>query len=596
MCGIIAGVNGSFMAHALIDGLRKLEYRGYDSAGIAVLGERIKVRRAVGPVDQLELLLRDRPADGSIGIAHTRWATHGKPSEINAHPHVHDGIAVVQNGIIENHQELRRELIAAGHSFLSETDTEVIPHLIVEELARSSDLVSAIRRAAARMRGRYSIAVLDKRDRDTIVTLHMGSSLVIGRGNNGAWVASDDVALTDRVTDIASIEEGDIAILKRSEIKILDKKGTVVDREWAPVEESQSTTASTEWPDHTRREIDEQPTAVATTLRNLANLDIPECLVNADRIQIVACGSSYYAGMLARRWFEELAHIRVDLEIASELSTRPMLDTDKTAAILISQSGETADTIAALDLLEANSVPTVAIVNVARSQLARRADYFWPTSAGREIGVAATKTFVSQFTAIAQLALRVARLKGEVSISRAVELQAELCRLPSSIRNIFGCEAQARDIASRIKTSESCLFLGRGADYASAAEGALKLKELSYIHAEAYPAGELKHGPIAVIADGLPVIACASRGPTLEKTLSNLAEVKARGAYTVLITERGELECDAADDVIRVPQASPFIAPILHVVAMQFLAYHTSSQLGLDVDKPRNLAKSVTVE
>ena len=597
MCGIIAGINGNDMAQSLIDGLLKLEYRGYDSAGLAVIGERgFSVRKVSGPVDGLALRARAQPADGSIGIAHTRWATHGKPSATNAHPHLCGDIAVVHNGIIENHHALRWALKDAGHAFLSETDSEVIPHLISEAMKLGADLFDATRIAVRQLKGRYSFIVMHRSAPDRLIAVQQGSSIVIGAGPHGAWAASDDIALTGRVERTAVLDEGNIAILTRSGVEVHDANLALVSPNWEDVEPAVEVNIAALDGTHTRREIAEQPEAIRKTLLGLANRDVPISIVNARRVLICACGSSYYAGMLARSWFENLAGMRVDLEIASELSTRPMIDMDGTVAVLISQSGETADTLAALDTLQAAKIPTVAVVNVERSQIANRVDVLWPTSAGREIGVAATKTFTTQVTALGALALRIATLKGTLALELEHGLRRELDGMGIGIAKILESESHIAAIAAEIASAQSCLFLGRGPDFAVAAEAALKLKELSYIHAEAYPAGELKHGPIAIIHKGLPVIASTGQGPLLAKTLSNLAEVKARGAKTILITEQAaNIEGDA-DHTILVPSGSPYVSPIYRVVALQLLAFHVAKALDLDIDKPRNLAKSVTVE
>lgn len=597
MCGIIAGINGNDMAHSLIDGLLKLEYRGYDSAGLAVIGKHgLAVRKVSGPVDGLALDVRKRPAEGSIGIAHTRWATHGEPSATNAHPHLCGDIAVVHNGIIENHHALRWGLKDAGHAFHSETDSEVIPHLIGEAMKAGADLLDATRAAVRQLKGRYAFIVMHKNAPDRLIAVQQGSSIVVGTGPHGAWAASDDLALMGRVERTADLEEGNIAILTRAGVEMHDTNLALVAPEWNDAEPTTDLGVSALDGTHTRREISEQPEAIRKTLLGLANRDVPVSIINAQRILICACGSSFYAGMLARNWFENLAGMRVEMEIGSELSTRPMIDMDGTVAVLISQSGETADTLAALDTLQSAKVPTIAVVNVERSQLANRADVHWPTSAGREIGVAATKTFVTQVTALGALALRIATLKGTLALDLEHGLRRELEGMGSAIAKIIETEPHIASIAKEIAQARSCLFLGRGPDYSVAAEAALKLKELSYIHAEAYPAGELKHGPIAIIHKGLPVIASAGQGPLLAKTLSNLAEVKARGAKTILVTEQNaNIEGDA-DHTILVPSGSPYVSPVYRVIALQLLAFHVAKVLDLDIDKPRNLAKSVTVE
>lgn len=597
MCGIIGGVNGNDMAHALIDGLRRLEYRGYDSAGLAVLGDALTVRKATGPVDALALLVREHAAPGSIGIAHTRWATHGKPSRINAHPHVFDCVAVVHNGIVENHAELREELKAAGEGFLSETDSEVIPHLIARSLRDGAGFVDACRQAASRLEGRFAFVAMFAGEPGMLVAIQAGGALVVGRGQHGSWIASDDIALAGKVTQTLAVEDGETVVLGRGTAEIFDAAGAEITRDWQQVvAQSDDLEDDGDWPTHTRREISQQPSAIARTLVNLTNRDLPDDVVRARRLLIAACGSSYYAGLLARSWFERFANIKVDVEIASELPSRPLLDVQGTVGILISQSGETADTMAAVEAMKAAGIPTVAVVNVPRSRLARSADVLWPTDAGREVGVAATKTFTTQCIALMALAHRIASLKGSIGLDLEYSLRGDLDRLPSLIPAVLEKEAEIARIARVAASHDSCLFLGRGNEFAVAAEGALKFKELTYLHAEAYAAGELKHGPIAVVEDGLPIVVSIGKDRLTEKTLSNLAEVKARGAITILVAEEGQVPYDAADRVITVPASSAYIAPLLRVIAMQLLAYHAAVVLDRNVDRPRNLAKSVTVE
>jgi len=596
MCGIIGGVNGNDMAQSLVDGLRRLEYRGYDSAGLAVMGDEMALRKATGPVDALALLLREQPAAGSIGIAHTRWATHGKPSRRNAHPHVFDRVAVVHNGIIENHATLRAELAAEGDGFLSDTDSEVIPHLIAKGLRQGLTLPQACSAAADRMTGRFAFVAM-MHGVPALVAVQRGCALVLGKGPHGAWVASDDVALVGRVRHTASLEDDEMAVVTRRRVELFDAKGDPIERTWIQtVETEDEVDAMGAYATHTRREIDQQPAAIRRTLTGLANRDLPDSAVGARRILIAACGSSYYAGLLARPWFERLAGIKVDVEIASELPNRPLLDAEGTLGLLISQSGETADTLAALEAMKAAAMPTIGIVNVAKSKLARSVDILWPTDAGREIGVAATKTFTTQALAMMALAHRIATTKGTVDLPLEESLRGEMAAMADLVPQVLALETRIADIAHLVAGRQSALFLGRGGDFAAAAEGALKFKELTYLHAEAYAAGELKHGPIAVIEDGLPVIACAGGDTRMAKTLSNLEEVRARGAVTILIGEDGQVDATSADHVIALPKASPYLGPLVRVIALQLLAYHAAVALGRNVDRPRNLAKSVTVE
>jgi glutamine---fructose-6-phosphate transaminase (isomerizing) len=610
MCGIVGGIAQRPVAAILLEGLRRLEYRGYDSAGIAVLESpgRLNRIRTLGKVSRLREEVAAHPLPGTLGIAHTRWATHGEPATRNAHPHVcRDRCAVIHNGIIENYERLREEQAAAGHRFTSETDTEVVVHAIYDELEGGQPLIEAVRRATARLTGAYALGVIDALDPEHLVAARQGSPLVIGVGFGEHFIASDVFALLPVTHRFIFLEEGDIAELTREEVRIWDRDGQPVQR---PVKESRISTDSAErgpYRHYMLKEIFEQPRAIADTLegRLAGNHVLTESFGNAaaeifSRIQavtIVACGTSYHAGLVARYWIESIAKLPCTVEVASEYRYRHHVVPRDALFVTISQSGETADTLAALRLAKQSGyATTLAICNVPESSLVRESDLVLLTHAGPEIGVASTKAFTTQLVALLLLTTALGRCHGldESAEERLVGLMRSL---PSKIEQVLALDGQIESLAEQFVDKQHTLFLGRGEQYPIAMEGALKLKEISYIHAEAYPAGELKHGPLALIDEDMPVVAVAPNNTLLEKLKSNLEEVRARGGRLYVFADFHVPLAEAQDlTVIRLPETDDLIDPLVFAVPLQLLAYHVAVLKGTDVDQPRNLAKSVTVE
>ena len=607
MCGIVAAIARRNVVPVLIEGLRKLEYRGYDSAGLAVLKPELTRLRSVGRVAELAAQADDLSAD--IGIAHTRWATHGVPSEGNAHPHVSSGLAVVHNGIIENYAELKSELVDAGYVFTSETDTEVIAHLINALLATSDDLLSAVRQATQRLIGAYAIAVV-REGVAGIVVARQGAPLLLGVAEEGLYAASDASALLQVTRQMIYLEDGDLAELTASGQRIVDTQGQPVTR---PTHASTLTADAVElgqYQHYMQKEIFEQPVALANTLEMLGSTSTqgfnahifgtaaPDVLASTRSVLILACGTSYHSGLVARYWIEQLAGIPCTVEVASEYRYRVSVVDPDQLVVAISQSGETADTLAALKHAKARGMTrTLAICNVAESAIVRECALRFLTRAGMEIGVASTKAFTTQLAALFLLAATLAKLQGRLAANDETDCLAALRHLPLALKNVLELEpaiaAWARDFASK----EHALFLGRGRHYPIALEGALKLKEISYIHAEGYPAGELKHGPLALVDDAMPVVSVAPNDHLLEKLKSNLQEVRARGGELYVFADAdSEVEASPGIHVLRLPEHYGLLSPVLHVVPLQLLAYHVALVKGTDVDKPRNLAKSVTVE
>lgn len=615
MCGIVGGVARRDIVPILLEGLKRLEYRGYDSAGIAVLceeasGEARSLRRlrSAGRVTELSALAVQQRLTSPLGIAHTRWATHGAPSERNAHPHISGGIAVVHNGIIENHETIRERLESRGYRFESETDTEVIAHLIHAHLQDGDDLFTATRAAATELRGAYAIAVVADGGAGRLVLARHGAPLLIGVGKHEHFAASDVSALLPVTQTVVFLEDGDVAELFPDGYRIVDAAGATVERE---VHVSQLSAAAIElgpYNHYMQKEIFEQPGAVAATLEAVTNGStlVPQIFgVEADRVfrevksvLILACGTSYHAGMVARYWLEAMAAIPCAVEIASEYRYRESVPDPKTLVVTISQSGETADTIAALHHARAlGHQHCLTICNVPESALVRASALRFLTRAGPEIGVASTKAFTTQLAALLLLAMVLARIRGRLSSERERALIVALRHLPAALSHVLQVETAVKRWAAEFAGHPHTLFLGRGIHYPIAMEGALKLKEISYIHAEAYPAGELKHGPLALVDKQMPVVAIAPHDTLLEKLKSNLQEVRARGGELYVLADEGS-HIEAADGlhVIRLTDHAGPLSPILHVVPLQLLAYHCALFRGTDVDKPRNLAKSVTVE
>ena len=607
MCGIIGVIGREQAAPLLIDGLKRLEYRGYDSAGIATLTDgRIGRRRAEGKLVNLVERLKTEPLGGTIGIGHTRWATHGAPSVDNAHPIATHRVAVVHNGIIENFQDLKHELVASGVTFESETDTEVVAQLLTRFLDQGLEPEEAMRATLGRIEGAFALAVLFTGEEDLMICARRGSALAIGHGDGQMFVGSDALALSPLTQRVTYLEEGDWATLRADGVVIHDASGDEVSR---PVKNSDVSGALIGKGNHRHfmhKEIHEQPSVAGETIHALLDRthgrfmlpELPRDLAELDHFTIVACGTSLNAAMVARYWLERIARIRVDVEIASEFRYRAPLMREGGLALFISQSGETVDTLAALRYARAQGQHILALVNQAESSIARESDAVLQTLAGPEIGVASTKAFTTQLIVLACLTLAWARARGTLDERTAQRLTAALGEVPSRMAEILEEEPAIEQLAHEIAGARDVLYLGRGTSYPLALEGALKLKELSYIHAEGYPAGEMKHGPIALIDDSVPVIVLAPRDELFGKTAANIQEVAARGGRVVLLSDAaGIAETGGrARHAIRLPECDPFVAPILYALPVQLLAYHVALAKGTDVDQPRNLAKSVTVE
>lgn len=604
MCGIVGIIGRAPVSDRLVSGLKRLEYRGYDSAGIAVIdGKTVHRRRAKGKIANLIARLNDDPIDGHSGIAHTRWATHGAPTETNAHPHHAGRVALVHNGIIENYADIREALPARNYE--SDTDTEVAAHLIDEALKNGQSPREAFAAALAQFRGAYALGVLIKGADDEIFCARHGSPLAIGIGDGEMYLGSDAMALAPLTSRLIYLEEGDWAVLKRDGVEIFDKNNAPVDRPVTDVKGVDEVANKGEYAHFMLKEIHEQPETLARTLSHYLDLsemrvDMPDGLdfTDIDRVIIVACGTAFIAGMVAKYMFEQIAAIPVDIDIASEFRYRDPVLSPKSLMIVVSQSGETADTLAALRYAKEHGLKTAALVNVMTSTMAREADIAMPIKAGPEIGVASTKAFTSQTCALAALAVGAAFQTGRIDDDAAAAHCRDLATLPQRVAEALSSDTAIAKTAKGLVTARSAFFLGRGAMVPIALEGALKLKEISYIHAEGYAAGELKHGPIALIEDGTPVIVIAPDDALYEKTVSNLQEVAARGARVILFTDPKGAEAakSLSDDIIVLPEATPLTAPIVQAIGQQLLAYYTAVELGTDVDQPRNLAKSVTVE
>ncbi len=607
MCGIIGIVGKQEVADRLVEGLRRMEYRGYDSAGVCtVLDGQLIRRRAEGKLNNLVKELAGNPGPGLVGIAHTRWATHGAPTTNNAHPHATGEIALVHNGIIENFKQLRDALIARGRTFESETDTEVVAHLVSEEVEAGKSPVDAVKAVLPQLRGAFALAIAFRQHPDMLIGARLGSPLVVGYGEGETYLGSDALALAPLTQKIAYLDEGDWVIVTRGNAEIFDKDNKPVTRE---VTTSGVTAAAVEkgpYRHFMQKEIFEQPTVVAQTLQSYIRpveqqVALPQMdfdLSTIKRITIVACGTSYYAGMVAKYWFEQFARVPVDLDFASEFRYRdPVLEAGG-LALFISQSGETADTLAALRHSKAQGQKIAVVVNVPTSSMAREADLLLPTHAGPEIGVASTKAFTCQLAVLAALAAHLAVVKGRMTRDEEQEVVHHLTEVPAALNAALAHDAEIAELAPLIAPARDVLYLGRGPDYPLALEGALKLKEISYIHAEGYASGEMKHGPIALIDEAVPVIVLAPSGPLFEKTVSNMQEVRARGGKIILVSDAEGL-AEAGEGclaTIEMPKVHPLIAPLVYAVPVQLIAYHVAVAKGTDVDQPRNLAKSVTVE
>ena len=607
MCGIIGIVGTSEVSPRLMDGLRRLEYRGYDSAGLCTLVEgALERRRAEGKLDNLAGRLAEAPLPGTIGIAHTRWATHGAPTEDNAHPHIVGDVSIVHNGIIENFKPLRDELIADGRTFLSETDTEVVAHLVARELERGKAPKQAVADVLPRLHGAFAIVFLFRNDPDLLIGARLGAPLTVGYGRGENYIGSDAIGLAPLTQRIAYLEEGDWACVSREKVVIYDRDNHPVEREIVNSGASGQLIDKGNHRHFMQKEIYEQPVVVAQTLASyirpleeqVALPDMSFDLAGIERVAIVACGTASYVGMIGKYWIERFARIRVEVDVASEFRYREPVLLPNTLGVVVSQSGETADTLAALRHMKANGVTTAGIINVPTSSMAREVDLLLSTHAGPEIGVASTKAFTCQLAVMASLAVNLARAKGILSPEEEREIVHHLREAPAAINAALAHDEEIHAMAHTIADARDVLYLGRGPDYPLAMEGALKLKEISYIHAEGYAAGEMKHGPIALIDDAVPVIVLAPSGPLFDKTVSNMQEVRARGGRIVLISDADGIAQAGEGTIatIEMPKVHPLIAPIVYAVPVQLLAYHAAVLKGTDVDQPRNLAKSVTVE
>lgn len=610
MCGIVGAVAQRDVAEILINGLHRLEYRGYDSAGVAVVNEHHELQRVrcLGKVKALDEAVSEKPLIGGTGIAHTRWATHGEPSETNAHPHASGTFAVVHNGIIENHEELRELLKSRGYVFLSQTDTEVIAHLVEWEMRSTDSLLDAVKKAVKQLTGAYGMVVMDSRHPEHLVAARSGSPLVIGLGIGENFLASDQLALLSVTRRFIFLEEGDIAEITRRKIDIYDTYGNKVEREIHESNLENDAAEKGKFRHFMQKEIYEQPTALINTMEGRINHEnvivdsigngAKDILEKVEHIQIVACGTSYNAGMVARYWFESLAGVSCDVEIASEFRYRKFVTRPNSLLITLSQSGETADTLAALRLAkEKGYMAALTICNVAGSSLVRESDLAFMTRAGVEVGVASTKAFTTQLAALLMLVTALGKVKGHISAEKEQEIIKAMQSLPGEIEKALAFDTDIEALAEDFAEKHHALFLGRGAFYPIAVEASLKLKEISYIHAEAYAAGELKHGPLALIDADMPVIVVAPNNELLEKVKSNIEEVRARGGqlYVFADKEAGFTPSEGMK-IITMPKVNDIVAPIFYTIPMQLLSYHVALIKGTDVDQPRNLAKSVTVE
>jgi glucosamine--fructose-6-phosphate aminotransferase (isomerizing) len=607
MCGIIGMVGKSDAPPLLMDGLKRLEYRGYDSAGIATLVNGcIERRRAEGKITNLEALIGDEPIAGTIGIGHTRWATHGSPTEANAHPHADDRVVLVHNGIIENFQELRQELGQAGHNFQTDTDTEAVVHLISSYLAQGKSPADAVAASLKRLEGAFALAILFAGHNDLIIAARRGSPLAIGYGDGEIYIGSDALALAPLTQRISYLEEGDWAEITADGAVVHDETDAVVERDVQQTSTSGAMIGKGNFPHFMLKEIYEQPAVIGDTLQTILNPwnevinlpDMPFDLTKIPRIAIVACGTSFHAGMVARYWFETVAGIPCDIDIASEFRYRTVEMQQGGLSLFISQSGETADTLAALRYAKDKGQQIVSVVNVAESSMARESDAVLQTKAGPEIGVASTKAFTTQLTTLACFAIGMAAARGRIDREQEAALCHALTEVPSRANDVLNHDEALEKLAHEVVEATDVLYLGRGTGYPIALEGALKLKEISYIHAEGYAAGEMKHGPIALIDEHVPVIVIAPSDELFDKTASNMQEVIARGGRVIFLSDAAGIEKlgDMAAATIEMPGVDAFVAPILYTIPIQLLAYHVAVLKRTDVDQPRNLAKSVTVE
>jgi glucosamine--fructose-6-phosphate aminotransferase (isomerizing) len=608
MCGIVGILGNAEVAPLLVDALKRLEYRGYDSAGVATLHDgQLDRRRAAGKLRNLELILNDNPLPGSIGIGHTRWATHGIPNETNAHPHRAGNIAAVHNGIIENFRELRQSLAENGHTFESETDSETIVHLIKREMDKGFKPVQAVATVLKMLRGAFSLAIIFGGEDNLMIGARRGSPLAVGHGEGEMFLGSDAFALAPFTDKVTYLDDGDWAVLSRSTIQIFNENDELVERQQTVAMASAQVTSKGNYKHFMEKEMHEQPEVIQHTLSNYVDFasgkirlknELPFSFKDLKRITMSACGTAYIAGLVAKYWFERYARIPVDIDVASEFRYREAPMEEGGLSLFISQSGETADTLASLRYCRENGQHIASIVNVQESTIARESDAIFPTIAGPEIGVASTKAFTCQLSVLLSLVILAARERGKITVEEEAELVQAVSELPKFIRQALKLSEPITHIARRLSKVENILYLGRGTSFPLALEGALKLKEISYIHAEAYAAGELKHGPIALIDESMPVVVIAPFDGSYEKTVSNMQEVAARDGQIILITDEEGAKHNSLEDcdVLVMPKVPDILSPIVYALPIQLLAYHTADFMGTDVDQPRNLAKSVTVE
>jgi glucosamine--fructose-6-phosphate aminotransferase (isomerizing) len=609
MCGIVGYIGGREAAPIILGSLRKLEYRGYDSAGIAVLnGGRVAIRRCQGKLDNLQIALRERPISGTVGIGHTRWATHGKPSEINAHPHQAGSVVVVHNGIIENYLELKERLLKKGARFESETDTEIVAHLVNEKIQRGADFLAAVQKSLGEIEGSYALVFLNLKDPARLIVAKNSTPIVLGSGEGETLIASDIPALLDHTRKVTFLEDGETAEVTAGGFRIMDAKGKIVSRAVKQITWDAVAAEKGGYRHFMLKEIHEQPRTITDTFRGRISLKdgavalegVPLTASRMRRIKkihLVACGTAWHAALVGKFMLEEIARIPVEVDYGSEFRYRsPLIDRDS-LLLLVSQSGETADTLAAVEMARKNKAKVISICNVVDSTIARKSDGVFYTHAGPEISVASTKAFTSQLTALYLLAIGLGRLRGRLPKAEAKRLLADLMHLPTWVEEALKLDGELATLARDLARATDFLYIGRGLNYPIALEGALKLKEISYIHAEGFPAGEMKHGPIALIDEQMPVVVLLPRDRHFQKTLSNLKEVESRGGKIVAVTTRSD---DAIGPIayrtIVVPEASHFLTPVVLTIPLQLLAYHVAVERGTDVDQPRNLAKSVTVE
>ena len=607
MCGIVGVLGQHQAAPILVEALKRLEYRGYDSAGIATINNgKLERRRAVGKLVNLSDLLVHEPLAGKSGIGHTRWATHGVPSTKNAHPHQAGSVAVVHNGIVENFKELREELAQLGLPYKTDTDTETVALLAQYHLSQGDSPRVAAQKTVVRLEGAFALAFLFHGEEDLMIAARKGSPLAIGRGDGEMYVGSDAIALAPLTDRITYLDEGDFAVLTRKSVEITDKNGALANRETCTIAIDSARVDKAGYKHFMAKEIAEQPSVLKNTLQNYiiadgTNIELPANdidLASIERLTMVACGTAFYAALTAKYWFEKIARVPVEVDVASEFRYREPPVAPGTSALFVSQSGETADTLAALRYMNSQNATIISVVNVPESSIARESDLVLPLHAGVEIGVASTKAFTAQLTVLALLAIKVAYAKGAISEAQYREYISDINRIPGLVSQALGIDTAVQKVARKLATAQDVIFLGRGAMYPIAMEGALKLKEISYIHAEGYPSGELKHGPIALIDKKIPVVVLAPMDSLFEKSVSNMQEVMARSGKVLLLSCQNGLNAasDGTWSTLTMPATPELIAPILYAIPAQLLAYHTAVAKGTDADQPRNLAKSVTVE